>query len=135
MGGSCEKQLATKFVRTASAVMAMPSPTDEEKVEAYGSLSGIRLPKTPIRAASTHNLCGLMRSGLANPATCQKAPRLRTGFFGVRGSVVGGVDVDSASWWPLIETKGLMKEAPIQGWDGAISQRKDWLLSNPKHLA
>ena len=38
------------------------------------------------------------------------------------------------SWWPLIEKKGLIKEAARQGRGQTITQLEDWLISNPNDL-
>ena len=83
LNDDCEKEVAIKVAKTASAVLPKPSATVEDKVDAYKCFLGAGWPKPIMRAASTHVLCGLMRRGLANPATSQLAAGFTAGLLEV----------------------------------------------------
>ena len=115
MDASCERQFAPGVVKNASATMARPSSSAGARTVAYGGLLGARWTKVLTKEESTHVLSGLVRRGLATPATEQMETKLRAGLFEISGSIGGDVDVDSASWRSFIETKGLLQGACKQG--------------------
>ena len=79
MVDSCEQLLALKVVAEASAAMASPSATSEEKVRAYGYILGIAWARGLIRAGSPDEISGLIRGGLSNPDADQFARQQHTG--------------------------------------------------------
>ena len=117
----CEKQVAIKVAKTASAVLPKPSSTDEEKADPYNCFLGSSWLKSPMRAASTHALCRSMKRGLANPATSRLATGFTAGIFEVWNAVGGEVGADAASWRPFVERKLLIKEASRQGWGETVA--------------
>ena len=135
MDADCEKKLAVKIAKAASAASAKLLSSRGGKVEAYTCLFGIRWSNPLVKAVSSHGLCGLTKRGLANPATSQMATKFRSGLFEVWNSVGGEVDVFPTSWSPFIEEKGRSKEATRQGWGQTITKLKDWLIRNPNDLA
>ena len=93
----CEKRLVSKITRNASAVLASPTASSEEKKEAREQLLGARWSKPLMKMVSPHVLSGLVRRGLSNPATNQMATVLRNGLYQIWTPVGGDVDVDSGS--------------------------------------
>ena len=70
----------------------------------------IRWTKELIKAVPAHTKSRLGRRGLSNPANTQTAKQFRTGLHEIWDAVGGEVGADAASWWPLIDLKGLTQE-------------------------
>ena len=134
MDEACARQLATKLMKEASAVLANPDASNEQKKLAFGYLLGIRWTKDMIRSVSSHAICGLVRRGLANPATKELAQQLREGVHEAWGALGDQLDADSSRWWSFLEEKGIMNTASRQGWEAVIVRLRDWMIFNPKDL-
>ena len=97
MDEGCGKQLVSNVVKNASATMAIPSSSAEEKRVAYGEHLGVRWTRVLMKEVPTHVLSGPVRRVLADPAAEQMATKLRGGLLEIWSSIGGDVDVDSAS--------------------------------------
>ena len=75
----CARQLATRMAKEASAALANPGASQEQKKLAFSFVLGIRWTKDLLETVSAHVMSGLVRRGLANPATKDLARKLREG--------------------------------------------------------
>ena len=107
MEGSCEKLLALKVIKDASAFAS--------SLSAPKSVRGDETRSTEPRSQSAGQITS-------------KWPENHE----VWGAVGGKIDADSASWRASIEQKGLMEEASRNGREEAITQLKDLLIFNPE---
>ena len=135
MGEICAQQLATRMVKEASATLANPGASQEQKKLAFGFAPGIRWTKDLLKTVSVHVMSGLVRRGLANPATKELARKLREGVYETWGAIGEQLDADSSSWWTFLEERGITDAAPRQGWGTAVTRLQEWLISNPKDLS
>ena len=126
----CVRQLALRVAERASAEMASAAASSDEKLKAYHYGLGIRWTKHLIKAASAHVMSGLVRRGLANPATNQMARGLRPALHEAWYAVGGQVDADSSSWRTVVVGKGLIDEVFRHGWGGTVSHLQDLLILN-----
>ena len=134
MDEACARQLAARLMKETSTVLANPDASDEQKKLAFSYMLGIRWTKDMIRSVSTHAMCGLVRRGLANPATRVFAQQLREGVHEAWGAIGDQLDADSSKWWTFLEEKGIMNTASRQGWEAVIVRLRSWLICNPKDL-
>ena len=96
---------------------------------------GIRWARQLTKAVSTHAMSGLVRRGLDNPATNPMARRLWAGLRDAWYKMGEQADADSSSWRTFVQKERLIKEAPSQGWRGAITRLKEWSISNAADLS
>ena len=75
----CARQLAIKIVKEASAAMANPGNSQEQRKLAFSFVLGIRWTKDLLETVSAHAMSGLVRRGLSNPATQELASKPREG--------------------------------------------------------
>ena len=135
MDEDCAKKLAIKVVKEASAMLANPGASQEQKELAFSLVLGIRWTKDLMKTVSAHVINGLVRRGLANPATKELARKLRAGVFEIWGAIGEQLDAESSSWWTFLEERGILDTASRQGWEKVITRLQDWLIFNPKDLS
>ena len=135
MDQDCAKKLAIKVVKEASAMLANPGASQEQKELAFSLVLGIRWTKDLMKTVSAHVINGLVRRGLANPATKELARKLRAGVFEIWGAIGEQLDAESSSWWTFLEERGILDTASRQGWEKVITRLQEWLIFNPKDLS
>ena len=96
---------------------------------------GIRWTKDLTETVSAHVMGGLVRRGLATPATNEMAHRPREGLHETWSALGGQVDADSSRWWTFPEERGITNEAPRQWWEAVVTRLQDWVIFNPKDLS
>ena len=92
MDEGCVRGLTLDVAKGASATMATPTASPDEKAGAHGCNLGASCTKDLMRAATARMLSGLTRRSLADPATTELAKKLRAGLHEVGGAVGGEVD-------------------------------------------
>ena len=135
MDENCAKKLAIKVVKEASAMLANPGASQEQKELAFSLVLGIRWTKDLMKTVSVHVINGLVRRGLANPVTKELARKLRAGAFEIWGAIGEQLDAESSSWWTFLEERGILDTASRQGWEKVITRLQEWLIFNPKDLS
>ena len=111
MGDRCVRRPALSVAPEASAELASPTTSSEEKLKAYSFVLGPTWAKRLLIVASADTMSGLVRRGLANSAANQMASKLRTGLDGAWRAAGSQVDAESSGWRPFVAEKGLINEA------------------------
>ena len=135
MDENCAEKLAIQVVKEASTMLANPGASQEQKELAFSLVLGIRWTKDLMKTVSVHVINGLVRRGLANPATKELARKLRAGVYEIWGAIGEQLDAESSSWWTFLEERGILDTASRQGWEKVITRLQDWLIFNPKDLS